>query len=65
MSLDHGEVVKSDNFPTFAEVPLGTSIRQQRELFEHDLKEIFPQNSESEIEHDDHGMLYYLDKRHL
>ncbi len=60
MSLDHGDSLKSDNFPSFAEVPLGTSIRQQRELFEHELNEIFPHNSESEFELEEHGMLKYF-----
>ncbi len=34
---------ESGDFPVFAEVPLGTSIRQQKELFQHEIREIFAQ----------------------
>ena len=32
----------SEEFPAFAEVPFGTSLRQQKKLFEQKLNEIFP-----------------------
>lgn len=36
----------TSEWPTFAEVPLGTSLRQQRELYAKHLKDLFPELQE-------------------
>ena len=47
----------SEDFPAFAEVPFGTSLRQQRKLFEQKLNEIFPAKMKSIVGKDEKGTL--------
>lgn len=47
--------VSAEDIPVLADVPLGTSLRQQRKLYELKLKELFPSDLDLDADKDDNG----------